>query len=376
MNIDINHSLEIFLTVDYEIYFGRSLMTQEEILLAPTKELLESCSAINVPLTMFCDVNYIAKLQEWGDFSLVAKIEEQLCKAISMGHDVQLHIHPHWEFTTRDKDGSFHFADNHYLLGTRFTDTATRKMDITQAIAKGKDYLENLLKPVASSYNCCAYRAGGYGLQPYEGDMLAALIDNGIKIDSSVIPGYKMQSKVHMIDFSDLVGRSHNWYGPVDGLAAPAMQNSGLLEIPIATADLQQSQWNPWPEALTKVIQQMWYGGSPYQPRGEPVGWQVPPKTPIMQRAKLSWWALNAVLNAGEAKLEMYRDVGRMLAITLGHVQRETALNGVHRLAVIGHPKGMHTAHFKTLQDYVTQLRKRYKQSIRFLSMSELAGTL
>ncbi|MBF0194058.1 MAG: hypothetical protein HQL71_05845 [Magnetococcales bacterium] len=376
MSNDKNHPLEIYLTVDYEIYFGRSLMSQEAILIAPTKELLACCGSLGVPLTMFCDVNYIFRCREWGDDSFVELVEKQLCDAVRSGHDVQLHIHPHWQFTKRDNTGRFHFDDKHYLLGTIFNNPDTRKHEISQMVAKGKQYLENLLKPVDANYKCCAYRAGGYGLQPHEKDMLSALIENGIKLDSSVIPGYKMQSKVHKIDFSGLMGIAHNWFGPKYGLAAPATSDNGLLEIPIASANLQQTNWNPWPEGLRRVLQQLINGGPPSSPRGEPVGWVVPAKTPIMQRARRSWWDLHAVLNARDAKLEMYRDTQRMLAITNGHIEREAALNGVHRLAVIGHPKGMDISHLKALQGYVQNIRKSHKSDVRFLSMSDLARTL
>jgi hypothetical protein len=160
LSIDKNYSLEIFLTVDYEIHFSRSLMTEEDILITPTTELLACCSSLECLLPCFAMKSTYFRCREWGHESFVEAVEQQLCDAVSQGHDVQLHLHPHWEFTERDSQCRFHFDHKHYLLGARFTDISTRKADISQMVAKGKEYLENLLKPMDTNYKCCEFLAG------------------------------------------------------------------------------------------------------------------------------------------------------------------------------------------------------------------------
>ncbi|ABK43666.1 hypothetical protein Mmc1_1155 [Magnetococcus marinus MC-1] len=370
-------SIALFLSADYELYFSRNLLPEHEVLVGPTQALLQACEAVAAPLTLFCDVAMLHTYRQWGEEAFVQGVEAQLRGAVQRGHDVQLHLHPHWFRTQRGVDGRLHFAPKDYLLGRYESDASQRFASILAMISQGKAYLESLLKPVNAHYECLAFRGGGYGLQPHSEEILGALQRCGLVVDSSVVPGYRLHTQVHQVDFTKLVGRSNQWYGAALGLSAPCGAGQGLFEVPIGSADLAQvADWNPWPESLQRVWSMLRYGGPAEPLRGEPVGWVSKPPVAFLQRPKQAWWDFNAVRNSRFAKLEMQRYPQRMQAVLKGHLAREAPYEGCHYLSINSHPKGMHAPHRAALQRFVRQLKATYGADIDFPTFATLAKQL
>ena len=63
--------------------------------------------------------------------------------------------------------------------------------------------------------------------------ILKALHDSGFIIDSSIVPGFVLKSKVNEIDFSN-VPKIANYYLDSD-VSTPSKNNQGIFEIPIAS---------------------------------------------------------------------------------------------------------------------------------------------
>ncbi|MDQ3047425.1 MAG: hypothetical protein M3R27_07750 [Bacteroidota bacterium] len=94
--------MNIYLTLDYEIYFGENHGTVEKCILAPTRELIRIAETHDVRFSFFVDCGFILKLDEYRkEFPQLEKdytsITEQVKYLSETGHDIQLHIHPHWE---------------------------------------------------------------------------------------------------------------------------------------------------------------------------------------------------------------------------------------------------------------------------------------
>jgi hypothetical protein len=88
------------------------------------------------------------------------------------------------------------------------------------------------LTPININYNCCAFRSGGYGLQPNSNTIIKALINSGFMIDSSVVPNLIEKSNVNEVDFS-IVPKMANYYLDYDLSASKS--GKGIFEIPIAS---------------------------------------------------------------------------------------------------------------------------------------------
>lgn len=236
----VHKKFYIIITNDYEV-FGDGSGHPEEILVQPTEKILGICNKYNVPMTLFVDVLELfafRKAEYSGVFGTLykaaSKIEKQLKQAIGDGHDVQLHLHPQWigsKPLTPDRwcinpeywrlpfvpGGLGNPEDNESLLGIFYN---------------GKRFLEELCKPIDPKYRCIAFRAGGYCIQP-EKDVLVAMKESGILIDSSVCPG-RNSNKLHAkYDFRS-APKEIPYYRILDSVNDPDTSGE-LLELPIFT---------------------------------------------------------------------------------------------------------------------------------------------
>ena len=229
------HDLDVafLFSSDYEVHLGENFEPECDVLISPTRDLLQLCSDIGVKMTLFADVVSAWRYREVRPTSSFPdEFEEQLRSALRGGHDAQLHLHPHWLSTAFDgvrwipDDSRFKLASLGY--GTPRTPGIPTANEV---IDRGCRYLEALLRPVMASYSCVAFRAGGYGIQPDEQRLFEALLSSGVRIESSVVPGMRYFSNVNSIDFTDVPPGINYFLSPAQGLAAAASE--GLFEIPI-----------------------------------------------------------------------------------------------------------------------------------------------
>jgi hypothetical protein len=69
-------------------------------------------------------------------------------------------------------------------------------------LVRGKEYLENLLRPVNSGYRCVSYRAGSWSIAP-SSFMLNLLADLGIVFDISIIGKLKYDTRRLKLDYTN-----------------------------------------------------------------------------------------------------------------------------------------------------------------------------
>src|SRR4051812_23057907 len=94
--------INIFITLDYELFFGSKPGSQENAIIYPTKQLLVILNKHKAKASFFVDSGYLLKLKEYKvkypdlekDYE---EISDQIKSLSADGHDIQLHIHPHWE---------------------------------------------------------------------------------------------------------------------------------------------------------------------------------------------------------------------------------------------------------------------------------------
>src|ERR1019366_4841248 len=86
-------------------------------------------------------------------------IAEQLREAIRRGHDVQLHLHASY-FNARHENGRWQQDWSEYNFA------GLPQERLTEIVRIGKQYLEDLLKPVDPQYECLAFRAANWAMSP------------------------------------------------------------------------------------------------------------------------------------------------------------------------------------------------------------------
>lgn len=188
--------MNIYITLDYELFFGPESGSVDDCIIKPTEALLEIVDPYNIKIVFFVDVGYLIKLKEYqsrypelhSDYQKVTKQIKQLSQA---GHAIELHIHPHWENTVYNGD-KWVFDTIKYKLSD------FSKPEAHKIVLKYSAFLKEI-----SGKSPIAFRAGGWSAQPFE-HIKEALKEANIIIDSTVYPkGYHV-SKNQRYDFRNV----------------------------------------------------------------------------------------------------------------------------------------------------------------------------
>jgi hypothetical protein len=185
--------MNIYITLDYEIYFGENPGTVEKCILFPTNELIRIAEKHEVRFVFFVDIGFVIKLEEFGkkypqlanDYN---KLIEQLKYLSSSGHDIQLHIHPHWE-------DSYFNGEKWKIDVKRYRLADFTEPEINEIVKKYKKELDNI-----TGKKSIAFRAGGWCLQPFS-KLQKVFKEENIKIDSSVFRNGHFFSEQYSYDF-------------------------------------------------------------------------------------------------------------------------------------------------------------------------------
>jgi len=186
--------MNLFLTFDYELFFGSSTGTVQKCLIEPTNRLLEMARKHNAPMTFFVDIGYIIALErQLNEFAILKMdynlVTDQIQEMIVAGCDVQLHIHPHWEKSHFDGEKWQIVTKNAYKL----TDFEAEERE--RIIRTYKAKLDFIIGRKTDTF-----RAGGWCIQPF--DQLEKLLQElDIKFDSSIFNNGHFESGEYSFDF-------------------------------------------------------------------------------------------------------------------------------------------------------------------------------
>ena len=214
----------LVITLDYEVY-GTGVGDFRKQMIFPTAELLNLAHELGVRVTIMAEAAEILALRRERSFlATVDAIECQLVDAIAAGHDVQLHLHPAW-FKARYNRSQWELAFDEYGLPSLSADT------VREYVAVGKQYLDDLGRRVSPDYECVAFRAGGWLVQP-SATIAAALTAAGILIDTSVFKGGHGTVGRYRVDFRAAPSAIFPWLADPADMSRVSSQGQ-LLEIPI-----------------------------------------------------------------------------------------------------------------------------------------------
>ena len=241
--------MNILLTFDYELFFGPISGTPENCIITPTERLIEIAEKHNVPMCFFVDAGYLVQMaQEASNHMRIREqkqlLHNQLKKITQSGHEVQLHIHPHWEDS--------HFDGSQWRMKLdRYKLADFSKEGIDDIVTRYKNELEKITKK-----KIFVYRAGGWSIQPFS-KIKNSLIKNGITIDSTIFPGGFYFSHHQSFDFR-AAPNLPEW--PFEDDPCAKVPNGSFREIPISS--MQVSPLFYWRLALSKISNKL--NHSPY----------------------------------------------------------------------------------------------------------------
>jgi hypothetical protein len=216
--------LGLVLTNDWELY-GDGSGDYFALQHRPLQALLHAVEQHGARLTVMAEVG-----QQWahraiGDTHAWARDiadawDALLQETVARRSDVQLHLHPQW-LDARWDGGRWQ------LDFDRWSVAALPPALLRATLLRGKRYLEDLLQPVDPAYDCVAFRAGAYCIQP-SATVIAELVRAGFRCDSSVSKGLR---RPPFYDYRDAHSDVQPWFVGDD--VRWAADQGELLELPI-----------------------------------------------------------------------------------------------------------------------------------------------
>jgi len=233
--------MRTILTLDYELFFGKRTGTPQACMIDASDALLDVLSEFSASAVFFVDASYLVRLRDYRIHS--AQLAQDYSELVShirhletCGHQIQLHIHPHWF-------DSWHDGDHWNMVTDRYRLSQWGPREIGSLITRCARELNSHL-----TQRAFAFRAGGWCVQPFS-DIADALRANGISVDSSVYHGGIADSEVHQFDFRSAPPVS-SWRFDTD----PCLPSPNGVFSELAISSLRVSPLFYWRFAFARLL--------------------------------------------------------------------------------------------------------------------------
>ena len=189
-------TIHLALTHDWELR-GDGSGDIEQIQFAPLRQLLEVYAKVGTRTTILPDVmQQIAFRRGESRHSELKNAadswDEHVRDAFRAGHDIQLHLHPQWRNAV--------YANGVWQLSGDWSILKYDRDTAYAMLAEGKEYLERLLRPIDSDYQCVAFRAGALAAAP-SAHLFRSLGNLGIQLDVSIAAGVFVNDQNLHLDY-------------------------------------------------------------------------------------------------------------------------------------------------------------------------------
>lgn len=326
--------MQLFLTYDYELFFGEPTGSVEKCIIEPTNNLRGIAQRTGVKMVFFIDTGYLKKLIEFKDqYPLVQHehdlVMTQIQDLVVEGHDCQLHIHPHWEDCTHDGKAWIMKTDRYKL--DDFSDE-----EIERIVIEYKDILANITGKKVSSY-----RAGGWCLQPFN-RVQKAFEKAGLNLDSTVFPNGKFTAGNYYYDFTNSPKKS-KWKFSSDLIKID--ENGPFWEYPIS---------NKYYSPL--FFWRLFILGRLNPKDHKPMGDGYPMASPGLRKKMLT------------KGINLSASADGYFATKLGAVLKSNQKKGYEEMVIIGHPKANTHFALKKLEQFI----KANSSTHQFMTFADL----
>lgn len=346
--------LYICFTADYELFFGKNFKSEDEVLIAPTYELMQTLERGGARLSILADVLCIMKYENEGLHDFAQAASEQLMEAARGGHDVQLHLHPHWITSTRTPSG-WKFDMKRY----RLHDFGFGEGGAGEIIRMSKAYLEDIIRKAKPDYSCMAFRAGGWCMQPEE-ELLRALLGEGIWIDTTIYRGARLK-KPHYVDFTQVPDMANWWVAPELGIMYDAGFGSDkVFEVGIGSFWDMPTMWQR-KLATMKIKSERGIGRRPA--RGMPADRENSPMGRALRR--LDQFLFQPVMFNFEASCRE-----EMRWIVERYLEKLDCTGEDHYIAMLGHPKNMTDENLNELEGFLEEMNRDFSGRVGFETLA------
>ena len=333
----------LILTFDYELPLGGVKNNYQDALFDPTSQLLEWAQEQNLSLVFFVDILSYVQFKKNKMDSYTDPFRKQVHEMILKGHDVQLHIHPHWLNTT--------IKNNCFETNAPFSLSDYQNDEIEDMISLSIQELSLLAKEVDPNYQCLAFRAGGYNFGSKMELICRILYQNGIRFDSSIANGYYFKSNSSTVDYRSFKPMPN---GYIPNIKTKSSSINRLFEIPIASK----------PKFLFEMPTSMklkWYSH-----RAVHRGIMIHSKTNLNFKEKWAMLLSNRMLTVDNHTFSV-----SYLCSILNYHFRKYKNNAEITCALIGHPKAMGPYSYHLLNRLLQTIQKSSYPTIRVINFTQ-----
>lgn len=325
--------MNIYLTYDYELFFGTVSGSLNKCIIEPTNRLREIAQRTGAKLTFFVDVGYLKQLKAFAHFNKVKNeletITNQIRTLVTEGHDCQLHIHPHWE-------DSRHDGDEWIMNVKRYKLTDFSEEEIERIVLEYQSILMSLTqKPVS------VYRAGGWCLQPFS-KVKKAFEKANLKMDSSVFFDGKNTIDPYYYDFSQCPNK--DYWSFSDELTVED-EKGEFVEFPISSY---------WYHPL--FFWKLFILGRLFPAKHKPIGDGYPVPSKGMKKEMLTKGKLLSASTDGYFVTKMNR------------ICQQNEKKNFKHTVIIGHPKALTYFSLNQLEKAILKAKNKQHQ---FLTLSD-----
>ena len=328
--------MNVYLTLDYELFMGKETGTPENCLIIPMKALTEVAESHNARFVIFADAAYLLRMHQLKDKCPQLRNDYELVTANlrdleSRGHDVELHFHPQWLYSDFiNETGRWDMDLEHYKLSDM------EPSFLKKSFREAKSILDK-----AIGGRTIAFRAGGYSLNSYPG-YAKLLSDTGITIDSSVIGAGKLNTRFQEYDYSNTPDKT-KWNFEDD--VNYEVDNGLLTEHRITTTPNYPGLFY----LLRKTILSKRFGPLDKWGDGEAVNNYLPPFERLKDLCAKLW-----------SGMSFSASIDWLSILELPYILKRAIQNKQDEIVVIGHPKNQSTKSVLYLDKILTE----YKNSI------------
>lgn len=346
--------IKVLLTFDYELPLGHC-SDYGAGLFDPADRLLRVAMKDGFPIVFFADICSAVRFKDWDFNGYYVRFRDQLQETLRLGNDVQLHIHPHWMDSGFDQNQfipSLNFSLSNFLNHPRLT--------IDGIIQAAYDELVCVLNGI-DNYQCVAFRAGGYDVEPASNVILSKLSNLGIYFESSVISGLYLNNKLSKVDYREHPTTS-KWLiskeGPINKSSGSDFLELPITSMPVSVGDILSRRFR-------KTTDSRLHASRIYDNKGKGYHASV---TGGSWKNKLLGLLNPKVLTVDKVTNEV-KDLKQIVDY---NVKAFAGEEDDLILTLIGHPKSMGGYHMDLLRGFVDSMRSYYKDHIEFITYLSL----
>jgi hypothetical protein len=359
-------TIYLALTHDWELR-GDGSGDIEQIQFSPMRTLLEIYRKHGARTTFLPDVMQQLRFRRLEGKHPELKItadswDEHVREAFRQGHDIQLHLHPQW-LHAKYENGSWRLNGDWSILN--YDREAAAAM-----LADGKQYLENLLEPIDSSYRCLAFRAGALAAAPSE-HLFKSLAHLGIQLDVSIAGGLLVKNRNLQLDYRNCEETFLPFYPVMEDARKVSSKREDIVCVPLnhfygSRRGVTRQNILLARQAMQRRAQTSGANASELAPAS---------KSEHQSRARQAFEKL--ILPALKRKY-FVSDTGLLdyplLREMLASIRRRAKASGLADVPVVltNHPKDIRD--LPAIERFVGEVSQA--EDIRFITLNELAGKL